>query len=271
MNKKMPELAEAEYYRKQWPVKKDDPIREVLLQSKARVFRETAPRAISKFLYGERLLEGYTHGKQILFRFSSGNWLGVHLGMSGHLWSNRKREWEPAKHDHLVLRGKRTDWVFTDPRMFGKIVFDRCEDFPPWWKSLPPGVLDDAFTASLVSDFLARFSKSPVKTVLLDQRCFPGIGNWMADEICWRLQLNPAVRCGELNESAIRKLRNKVRVVSRRALAIIGEDWGTPPRTWLFQHRWKDGGVCPRRGCGTALQRSNLRGRTTCWCPACQR
>jgi formamidopyrimidine-DNA glycosylase len=53
-------------------------------------------------------------------------------------------------------------------------------------------------------------------------------------------------------------------------MRVIGTDWGDLSDAWLMNHRWRDGGICPRRGCRTGLVREDLRGRTTCWCPKCQ-
>lgn len=265
----MPELAEVEYYRKEWDPGIGDPIVEVLAHPKARIFRDAPARAIVKHLKGEKLTGSFAHGKQMLFQFSNGHWLGLHLGMTGRL-SSQPRDYEPEKHDHLVLRGKKQTLVFCDPRMFGKVIFDRCEDFPEWWAALPPAVTSDRFTRTKMEAFLGRFKKSPIKTVLMDQRFFPGIGNWMADEICWKIKIDPATRCGDMTAKQVNELWKATREVSRKALQIIGEDWSDPPKTWLFTHRWKDGGKCPRKGCGADLVRADLRGRTTCWCPQCQ-
>jgi formamidopyrimidine-DNA glycosylase len=118
---------------------------------------------------------------------------------------------------------------------------------------------------------MARSARSPLKAVLLDQGAFPGIGNWMADEILWRCRLHPAIPAGRLAATDVARLRKEIRHVAREALRIIAPDWTDPPETWLFRHRWKDGGHCPRRGCGAGLRRETVRGRTTCWCPACQK
>ena len=132
-------------------------------------------------------------------------------------------------------------------------------------------MLDPGFTKKAVAGFAARHRKTPIKTLLLDQSRFPGIGNWMADEICWRLRWNPARPSGELDATEAAALWREVRRVSRQALDVIGEDWGDPPDSWLFNHRWEKDHQCPRKGCGADLLRAELRGRTTCWCPRCQR
>jgi formamidopyrimidine-DNA glycosylase len=109
-----------------------------------------------------------------------------------------------------------------------------------------------------------------VKTLLLDQRGFPGIGNWMADEICWQLRIPPQTPSGRLADDRIDAIWKETRRVSREALRVIGTNWGDLPDSWLMNHRWRDGGLCPRRVCRTELVREDLRGRTTCWCPRCQ-
>ncbi len=265
----MPELAEVEYYRKEWDPALGDPIITVKVHPLARIYRDTSPQAIQRHLPGESLIASFSHGKQMLFQFGAENWLGLHLGMSGQLRS-QPPDYTPAKHDHLVIKTLNHTLVFCVHRMFGKVTFDRCKNQPEWWQALPPGVTSAKFTRQHMRAFLHRFQKTPVKTVLLDQRGFPGIGNWMADEICWRIKVAPSTPCGELDETQLTRLWKTIRELARQSLRIIGHGWQTPPNNWLFNHRWKDGGHCPRKGCRAALNRSDLRGRTTCWCPNCQ-
>lgn len=91
----------------------------------------------------------------------------------------------------------------------------------------------------------------------------------MADEILWRSQLHPATRAIQLNRAKRELLYGKLREVCADAMAVIGADWSTPPDTWLFNHRWKDGGRCPQTG--VALKRETIGGRTTCWSPKWQK
>lgn len=266
----MPELAEVEYYRKQWDSGLAQKVQRVHVNDGARIYRETSPALLRRRLPG-RVFEGSeTHGKNLLFQFSGGAWLGGHLGMTGKTHVEAP-DFTPGKHDHLVLFLEKRSLVFTDPRLFGKIRFEVETSGPPeWWKSLPPEVLGPGFTRERLWEFSQRRQRTPLKTLLLEQAMFPGIGNWMADEICWRLHWNPARLSGSLTEEETATLRREVRQVSRQALRVIGSNWSDPPASWLFRHRWKDGGHCPRRGCGEALLRADLRGRTTCWCPRCQ-
>src|SRR5438046_7684926 len=113
----MPELAEVEWFRKQWNAGLGEKIVDLVLHEKNRVFRETDVRALRESLIGKKLLRSHRRGKRMLFQFSGDNWLGVHLGMTG------KIHVEPAncrhdKHDHLVLFQRERALVFTDSRKF---------------------------------------------------------------------------------------------------------------------------------------------------------
>jgi len=279
----VPELAEVEFFRRRWAAGHRGRVRSVRVHPRARVFREADPARIAHALMGARLAGSEAAAKQMLFRFTGGaigrgrsGWLGVHLGMSGELLV-APADQAPARHDHLVLVQDRRALVFRDPRMFGRIRFDVGAKPPQWWTAIAPAILSDHFTVEAVGDFLRRHARSPIKAVLLRQERFPGIGNWMADEVLWRAALHPARRSGSLRPAEVRALHRECRWVCREALARNGGR-GRPlppdlnvnlPRSWLFWHRWEDGGTCPRSG--RPLARAEIGGRTTCWSPARQR
>ena len=264
----MPELAEVEYHRKLWNVGLNQAVEHVALHPKAAVFRGADVRAIGKHLSGATLLSSEAAAKQMLFRFSGDAWLGVHLGMTGKL-SVHPPSFKPRSHDHLVLEQTAQSLVFSDHRMFGRIQFSLGPDAPEWWTAIAPAILSEEFTVGAVTAFLRRRAGSPIKAVLLIQERFPGVGNWMADEILWRAAIHPRQLAGTLNETEIKTLHKECRWVCRQALKIIGENYDDPPDTWLFSHRWRDGGRCPKTG--TPLKREEIGGRTTCWSPAWQK
>ena len=264
----MPELAEVEYYRKQWQPAISQSITAVCLDASKRVFRGLDPEALRRGLLGETFTGSATHGKQMCFRFGTKHWLGVHLGMTGktHILALSER---PQKHDHLVLQmSSGVSLAFRDPRMFGRILYSYTNSKPSWWAMLPPEILSTDFTLEYLSRFLDRRSRSPIKAVLLMQQTFPGLGNWMADEILWRSRIHPKIMAGNLSTYKRKKLYRSIQEVSRDALKVIGSDWSTPPDNWLFNHRWKDGGSCPQTG--ALLKREKIGGRTTCWSPQWQ-
>ncbi|MEP6937295.1 MAG: DNA-formamidopyrimidine glycosylase family protein [Chthoniobacterales bacterium] len=263
----MPELAEVEYYRRQWDCGIGRRVVGVQLHSRKRVFRGSRPPEIIRLLTGATLLRSRAFGKQMLFEFSGTSRLGIHLGMSGTLRVERAG-FRPAKHDHLVLQQAKKALVFRDPRLFGRVKFSQGRALPDWWPNSTPEINSPDFSAAFIGEFLKRHRRAPIKAVLLLQNGFPGIGNWMADEILWRAGIAPSTAAGALKAIQQRSLRRVTRFVSAAALSIIGDDWGEPPRSWLIHQRWKPGGVCPKHN--TRLQRAAIGGRTTAWCSRCQ-
>jgi formamidopyrimidine-DNA glycosylase len=264
----MPELAEVEYFRKQWNPGLGGKILEALVHPHSRVFRGVDVKQLVRALTGRVLQSSTARGKQMLFRVKPDIWLGLHLGMTGELQLEEK-SYRPQKHDHLVLRQAQRCCVFSDARHFGRVLFYEGKEAPKWWSKLPPDILSSKFTVTALRDFLRRRPKPPIKAVLLMQERFPGVGNWMADEILWRAGIHPRVPAGRLTPLQIRILWKEIRRVCELALDIIGKDWSDIPDNWLFNHRWSRKGLCPRTH--VPLVREIIGGRTTCWSPGRQR
>jgi formamidopyrimidine-DNA glycosylase len=303
----MPELAEVDFFRRRWQEAAPHAVvLRVLAHERARPLREVDGAALRRAIVGSRLVSSETAAKQMAFRFSRGAWLGLHLGMSGEL-RVEAADYVPGRHDHLVLYTSRHALVYHDPRMFGRVQFqapsslalsrrgeaktDKRElrrgesradarrfglQAPDWWTKIAPPILGPKFTVEAVAAFLRRRARAPLKAVLLMQERFPGIGNWMADEILWRAALHPRRPAGSLQPAEVRALWRECRQVCRMALRVMGGNGGPLPpshnfhipHTWLFRHRWEAGGRCPRTG--VLLRRATIGGRTTCWSPARQ-
>lgn len=263
----MPELAEVEHNRKVWERGRGQKILSVAVKNtRSPVWRWIRPATLVSALTGKLLTDSETHGKQMLFQFGTEAWLAIHLGMTGRL-SLQASDYRLQKHDHLALRQAKQSLVFSDQRRFGRLRMAQGTTRPNWWTRLPPPILSPGFTRNLVADFCTRRKRTPLKSLLLMQERFPGIGNWMADEILWRAKLNPKMPAGELSPVLVATLYRSIRGLTKAALRQMDENWGFPS-TWLFSHRWEAGGFCPR--CGSGLSRGKIGGRTTCWCPVCQ-
>jgi formamidopyrimidine-DNA glycosylase len=261
----MPELAEVAFYSKKWAPGLGDRVVEVICRERARIYRTCAAEELRRGLKGKALTGIETKGKQMRFVFEEAS-LGLHLGMTGKLLV-KKGEHEPGRHDHLVIRQTKRSLVFRDARMFGALKF-AADTEPDWWTKLPPEVVSRGFTRKAVIDYLRRRKGSPLKAVLLQQERFPGVGNWMADEILWRCGFHPARKAGTLSEEEAETFWRETKQLCRDALKIIGTKYGRPPASWLFRHRWRRGGKCPKDG--TMLERATIGGRTTAWCGKCQ-
>ena len=264
----MPELSEVAFACKIWNPGLGRKIIEAISHKKSLVYRELERSVLPKELKDATLTHSATHGKQMLFGFSGGRWMGLHLGMSGRL-SVETADYEPAKHDALLLRQPGHTLVFQDPRQFGKLTFDKCDSEPEWWLALPPLMTSKEFTLELFSSALERHKRQPIKALLLDQRYFPGMGNWMADEVLWRARIHPAQRAGQISKARRKQLHQQAVFVAQGALDSVGRYGGDPPEGWLFHVRWNDGQYCPKTG--EPLVREKIGGRTTCWSPGLQK
>ena len=263
----MPELAEVEVNRKQWDPGLGGRILRAHVSPGKRVFHGIKPSVLQARLRGKVYRSSEARGKQMLFRFSDRAWLGLHLGLTGRL-KVEAASYHPGKHDHLVLFQAGRSLVFTDPRQFGRVRFHSGLERPDWWASLAPAILGPGFTTARMQAFLQRHARLPIKAALLLQAGFPGIGNWMADEVLWRASIDPRTPTGQLGQRRLDRLWLRVRWVSRRALATVGEDYSGLPRGWLFHERWSAKGKCPRHR--QDLARGQIGGRTTAWCARCQ-
>lgn len=279
----MPELAEIEFFRKRWSIGHGARVQGVLAHPQARVYRDCDVALLKRSLAGARLTGSEAAAKQMLFHFAGGGvprgsrgWLGVHLGMSGEL-RVEPPGYAPTKHDHFVIVQAKRQLVFNDPRMFGGVRFHVGPQPPDWWTRIAPPILSEHFTLPVVTAFLRRRGRAPIKAVLLMQERFPGVGNWMADEILWRAAIHPRRLAGSLRPAEARVLHRECRFVCRGALKYNAGVGGRMPPTlnafmpdsWLFNHRWRDGGNCPRTQ--KPLAREEVGGRTTCWSPARQK
>jgi formamidopyrimidine-DNA glycosylase len=264
----MPELAEVEWFRKKWNAGLGHQIVEVKAHSRKYVFRGTDGDALCENLIGQTLLRSKRSGKQMLFAFSGNNFLFIHLGMTGktHVEPTDFRE---GKHDHLVLVQHERALVFNDPRQLGHVRFHHGKNKPDWWKDRPPEIDSHEFDRKFFNEFLDRHLKAPVKAALLMQNGFPGIGNWMADEILWRAKVLPSKRIRKLRTSESAAIFRATKWVVRRSLETLGNDFSDPPKNWLIHQKWKRGGICPIHR--TTLSHATVAGRTTAWCPKCQK
>lgn len=284
----MPELAEVHWFARRWSPALGARVVAVHAQPGARVFRECDTDALVRDLPGRKLERIHTSGKQAAYVFSNNAWLGVHLGMTGRLFTESARTEQPVwareevgdapvrapdrNHDLLTLdfdNGKAPIVaVFNDYRRFGKILFHTEPGEPGWWENRAPDILTPEFNDNRLAGILKKHARLALKPLLLNQAYFPGIGNWMADEVLWRAGISPHTRPGDLTAERCAKLLAALRSVCADALRVIGEGWGAPPDTWLFNHRWSKGGVCPATG--KPLKYETLGGRTSCWSPAKQ-
>jgi formamidopyrimidine-DNA glycosylase len=272
----MPELPEVEVIRRGLaPVLVGHRFAGVRL-GRHRLRRQSGLLEFDRWVVG-RTLEAITRrGKYLLFHLEGKATLLVHLGMTGRLLLGPGGD-KPAPHVHLTFRFD--DGVllrFQDVRRFGQILV-----FPPGQYPEPLDTLglepfsQRATPAWLLS--LARGRTKPLKNFLLDGRALAGIGNIYACEILFAAKLSPTLPSGRLSlaewERLLHEARRILRMAIRRGGTTVADYLNSRGETGLFQLDLavygREGEPCPR--CGTPVSRRTQAGRSTFFCPRCQR
>jgi formamidopyrimidine-DNA glycosylase len=198
----------------------------------------------------------------------SSQWI-VHLGMTGRMVVSEPAA-EIAKHTHLIAKlSSGRELRFIDPRMFGKLSV-HAGGFDPGGVE-PLEVSEEAFIA------LFRGRKTPIKSALLNQKLLRGVGNIYADESLFRAGIRPRRRAATITREQLRKLHLAVREVLREAIALGGSsisdyvDVDGEEGFFQLQHRvyGREGEPC--LVCGSAIRRVVLAGRSSHYCPQCQK
>jgi formamidopyrimidine-DNA glycosylase len=276
----------------------------------ARIARVEARRPDLRFPLPERFaerLEGRTiaalgrRAKYLTAHVEGGPDLICHLGMSGSFRVEAEgaggtpgafhhERSKASAHDHVVFhleppQGKALRVIFNDPRRFGFMLFaEGNSNEHPMLAGLGVEPTGNALDGRLLQD-LFRGRKSPLKAALLDQRLIAGLGNIYVAEALWRAGLSPVRAAGTIavpgKKAAAQAdaLADAVRSVIADAI----EAGGSSLRDYIqadgslgyFQHSFsvydREGEPCPKPGCGGRIARIVQSGRSTFYCPACQR
>jgi formamidopyrimidine-DNA glycosylase len=215
------------------------------------VCRPHAPGEIAAALTGHTLATAHRRGKFMWLETEDGPALGLHLGMAGRIlvdpedttrWDRFTLEFEDG--GRLVLRDKRRLGRAVLNPNFSHVGTDAAE------------VGRDEFRRLIGSGHTA------IKARLLNQRAISGIGNLLADQILWQARISPRRSTSDLSTADLDRLRRELRAAVRSAIRKGGAHTGN-----FIQARWRDG-TCPRDG--HPLERGQVGGRTTYWCPVCQ-
>ena len=256
------------------------------------------PKDFARRLTGKTVTGIGRRAKYLLADLSSGDVLLMHLGMSGsfHVFRQagdeapgryyHERE-KHAAHDHVVFHMSSGAIVtFNDPRRFGsmKIVAREKLDAEPLLNRLGPEPLGNAFDAAMLAA-ACKGKKTSLKAALLDQRVVAGLGNIYVCEALHRARLSPtrlastiATKTGAANERAVRLVEG-IKAVLNDAIKAGGSSLRDHKRPdgdlGLFQHHFRvydrEGEKCPTPGCRGTVKRIVQNGRSTFYCPVCQK
>jgi formamidopyrimidine-DNA glycosylase len=194
----------------------------------------------------------------------------VHLGMTGRLQVCEPQA-EVAKHTHAILRlSSGRELRFVDPRRFGRLSVAQAGDFDA--TGVEPLEVD-------LDRFLALFHgrKTPIKSALLNQNLLRGVGNIYADESLFRAGLRPRRRASTITRDQLGKLLLSVKEVLKEAIALGGSSISDYVNSdgeegfFQLQHRVYGRELEPCLVCKTPVKRIVIAGRSSHYCPKCQK
>lgn len=246
------------------------------------------PPDMADRLTGRRVLGLRRRSKYILADLDSGETLLIHLGMSGRMLisgdplGNFVHEHPaPEKHDHVILEmesGARI--TFNDPRRFGAmdLLQTASADQHKLLAVLGPEPLGNDFNEPMLVKALQR-RNSPIKSVLLDQKLVAGLGNIYVCEALYRSRIHPKRKASRLSAARAATLVPVIRDVLTQAIAAGGSSLKdfrqADGELGYFQHSFdvygREGQPCRTSGCDAEIQRITQSGRSTFYCPNCQR
>jgi formamidopyrimidine-DNA glycosylase len=224
---------------------------------------------------GARIESVERRGKYLVLRLDTGSMVVVHLRMTGVLL-HRPADAPPDRFLRIVLSlDDGSELRFTDIRKFGGIwLVDDIADAMA--TALGPEPLGEGFTESLLAGALAG-RKAPVKSIILDQRYIAGIGNIYADEACFAAGIDPRRPGASLTQSDVKALHEAVRQVLLFGIESRGASFrdyqdadGKAGNMQMYVKVFRRTGK-PCYTCGTAIERTKVGGRSTHYCPQCQK
>ena len=283
----MPELPEVETVRRGLqPAMQDQKIMRAEVNRPD--LRWPFPPDMAQRLTGARVVRLWRRSKYILLDLDTKETLIVHLGMSGRMLVSGQEIGEfyqeypaPEKHDHVVFHMENDKRVtFNDARRFGAMDLapTAVVETHKMLASLGPeplsNHLDDSYLAAALEG-----RNTPIKTALLDQRLIAGLGNIYVCEVLFRAKISPMRKAKNLSKMQVGTLVPIIRTVLEEAIEAGGSSLKDYRQTGgelgYFQHSFhvydRESQSCKHVGCGGIIARVSQSGRSSFYCPTCQR
>ncbi|MCX7831330.1 MAG: bifunctional DNA-formamidopyrimidine glycosylase/DNA-(apurinic or apyrimidinic site) lyase [Actinobacteria bacterium] len=282
----MPELPEVEIIRRE--------IRKVLINKRFLFAQIYEPRSIIKNsrrlsdastaenafkkLKGKLVLDVLRKGKILTIKFESGNYLAIHLKMTGNLLIRRDLNEEicPKKYLRATLCFEDIYLDFCDIRKFGYLEILSEDEMSLKLKKIGPDVLLDVKTGKELLNILKK-TRKPIKQALIDQALLAGIGNAYADEILYDAGLNPLRNASSLKEVEVEKLFQSMKKKIEEGIKYGGltlRDYRNPyGNAGEFQNYLRIYGKLDKKcqRCSGKVERVKIQGRSTYFCNNCQK
>ena len=236
--------------------------------------------------------------KFLLIELSSDLTILLHLGMSGRIILVKEKTQTteilkkkesntynhnriPQKHDHLIFHFEKNRKIFyNDTRRFGAIdlVETHLLNKHKWLKYLGPEPLEEDFSLEYLQKILRKKSLN-IKSAIMDQKIISGIGNIYACEALWKAEISPFYPAKKLNKKKLINLIYSIKVVLKQAILSGGSSLkdftNISGEIGYFQNKFnvysRENLDCNKKGCVDKIKKLNISGRSTFFCPSCQK
>jgi len=243
--------------------------------------RITIPGDFEKRIEGERVKSLKRRAKYIQIFLGSGDVIICHLGMSGKFVIKERNNEPFEKHDHMIFETDGGELViYNDPRRFGLMTICHEDELESHklFKNMAVEPLGNEFNGYYLHEKI-KTRKSAIKTMLLDQQIVVGLGNIYVCETLNMAKISPTRRACDVNLDEAERLVPIIRTVLSRAIEAGGSSLkdfaGTDGELGYFQHQFVsygcEGEKCSNKDCQGTIKRINQGGRSTFYCPDCQK
>ncbi len=242
--------------------------------------RKPFPKALKKIVEGAQVTHITRRAKYILIHLNNGYVLVIHLGMSGRIVFH-PRDYKPQTHDHFILHMKNGQQiVLNDPRRFGVVdlVAEDNLESHALFSHLGPEPLANRFSGPVLAAAL-KGRKTAIKQAIMDQRIVVGVGNIYACEALFMAGISPLKQAGLVKADQAEVLVAAIKKVLQKAIKAGGSTLRDHRQAngelGYFQHSFSvydcEGQVCGTCGGTRLIKRIVQGGRSTFYCPGCQK
>jgi formamidopyrimidine-DNA glycosylase len=246
------------------------------------------PKNLVSLASGKKIVSIGRRSKYILFNLSENISLISHLGMSGSyriLSQEESKSYKAKKHDHIIFQFEDFKVVYNDPRRFGYIfITDKDPKDHRSIACLGPEPMSNNFNEAILAKSFYK-KERPVKNALLDQTIISGLGNIYVCEALFRSKINPKKKIKQLvysngsPKNSLIVLKNKINEVIKESILLGGSSLkdfsNTEGKMGYFQNTFsvygREGELCVSKDCDQKIVRIVQSGRSTFYCPKCQK
>jgi formamidopyrimidine-DNA glycosylase len=219
---------------------------------------------------GGKILGAERRGKNILLPLSNGYTLRSHLGMTGNLYVIPDARLHPERARVYFTLTDGRGLIFDDSRVFGRVHIYRDDEVEGKLEHIGVDPFSKQFTPELLQEMASR-SKKPAKVFLMDQTHVSGIGNMYAAESLFRAKIDPRKPVNKVPKAKVIALHAAIVAVLKEAVQVAVKAYSKPGdyKEMDFNVYGRAGEPC--RVCGRKIKKIEQAGRSTYYCPFCQR